>query len=61
MRTVICGEIEDFVPFFNACLDERRCLMLSEHGDFSMTVDTGFSGGIALPFDIIDEMGLEWE
>lgn len=59
MRTLIQGEIEDFVPFFKAYLNEKGSLVLTEDGDFSMTVDTGFSGGIALPSDIIEEMGLE--
>lgn len=59
MRTLIRGKIEDFIPFFNAYLDEERNLVLAKDGDFSMTIDTGFSGGLALPFDIIEKMGLE--
>jgi len=56
MRTLIKGEIEALVPFFNGFLDENGILILQENGDFPLTVNTGFSGGIALPEEILDEM-----
>jgi len=59
MRTLIRGEIEDFVPFFNGFVDEDGILILQEDGDFSLTVDTGFSGGIALPEQILEEMDVK--
>jgi predicted aspartyl protease len=59
MRTLLRGEIEDFVPFFNGFVDEEGILILQEEGDFSLTVDTGFSGGIALPEGILEEMDIE--
>jgi predicted aspartyl protease len=60
MRTLIRGKIEDFVPTFNAYLDNEGNIVLDEYGDFHITVDTGFNGGIALPMDIItDNMNLE--
>lgn len=59
MRTLIKGEIEALAPFFNGFLDENGILILQENGDFSLTVDTGFSGGIALPEEILDEMEVE--
>ena len=59
MKTLIRGEIEDFVPFFNGFIDEDGTLVLQEDGNFSLTVDTGFSGGIALPEEILDEMDVE--
>ncbi len=59
MKTLISGKIKDFVPFFNAYPDEEGNLVIAEDGAFSMTVDTGFSGGIALPPDVIEKMGLE--
>ncbi len=59
MRRVIRGEIEDFVPFFNGLVDDNGTLILQQDGDFSLTVDTGFSGGIALPEEILDEMDVE--
>jgi len=33
--------------------------VFDEKGDSSLTVDTGFSGGIALPIKIIEKIGLE--
>jgi hypothetical protein len=45
MRTLLRGEIEDFVLLFNGFVDEKGLLILQEEGDFSLTVDTGFSGG----------------
>ncbi len=59
MRRLIRGAIEDFVPFFNGFVDEDGTLILQENGDFSLTVDTGFSGGIALPKEILEEMDIE--
>lgn len=59
MRILIKGEIEDLVPFFNGFVNENGVLLLQEDGDFSLTVDTGFSGGIALPEEILDEMDIE--
>lgn len=53
MKKLIKGDIVDFVPFFNAYLDDDGYLNICEDGDFSMTIDTGFSGGIALPLDIL--------
>ena len=59
MRALIRGKIEDFVPFFNGLVDEDGTLVLQEGGDFSLTVDTGFSGAIALPEEILDMMDVE--
>lgn len=59
MRTLIKGEVVDFVPTFNARLDEK-CLVLSEDGGFAITVDTGFSGGIAIPREMLDRMNMEF-
>lgn len=59
MNPIIEGEIEDFVPLFNARLDDEGHLVLSEDGNLSLTVDTGFSGGIALPLEVIEIMGLK--
>ena len=59
MRKLIRGDIEDIVPFFNGFVDEDGMLILQEDGDFSLTVDRGFSGGIALPEEILEEMDVE--
>ncbi len=59
MRTLIKGKIENLVPLFNGFVDEDGILNLQEDEGFSLTVDTGFSGGIALPEEILDEMDVE--
>ncbi|MFQ6087650.1 MAG: hypothetical protein ACE5K0_01945 [Candidatus Methanofastidiosia archaeon] len=59
MRTLIRVEIEDFVPFFNGFVDEDGTLVLQKDGDFPLTVDTGFSGAIALPEEILERMNVE--
>ena len=60
MKTLIQGKIENFVPFFNAYVNKKNALVLTKNdGDFCMTVDTGFSGGIALSADIIENMSLK--
>ena len=59
MRTLVTGKIEDFVPFFNGSVNEDGVLVIQENGDFSLTVDSGFSGGIALPEKVLDQMNVE--
>jgi predicted aspartyl protease len=54
---IISGDIENLTPFFKAGLEERK-LVLKEEGDLSLTVDSGFSGGIALPMEILSEMNV---
>ncbi len=49
MKTLIKGNIEKFVPVFT----------LTDSGNISMTADTGFSGGIALPAKILEKMNIE--
>jgi len=53
------GSIEGFVPFFNGSVDGKGGLILHEGGDLSLTVDTGFSGSIALPEEVLEAMGVE--
>jgi len=59
MTALIRGEIENFVPFFNGFVNGDGVLILQEDADFSLIVDTGFSGGIALPEEILEEMDVE--
>ena len=59
MRVLIKGKIENLVPLINAAADKEGTLVLREDGDFPLTVDTGFSGGIAVPKEILETMGLE--
>ena len=60
MKTLIRGKIVNFVPSFNGALDEDGTLVLSEDGELSLTVDTGFNGGIALPDEILNEMEVDF-
>jgi predicted aspartyl protease len=58
MKTIFRGEINDFVPFIKASINDGM-LAITDDGNLSMTVDTGFSGGIALPLKLIKRLGLE--
>ncbi len=58
MKTIFRGKIDDFVPFIKASIDDG-ILVITDNGNFSMTVDTGFSGGIALPLKLIKRIGLK--
>ena len=55
----IQGEIIDFVPLVKAFF-RKEGLFFDEEGDILLTVDTGFSGGIALPQKMLDEMDVEF-
>jgi len=58
MKTIFQGPIERFVPFVKASINDGA-LVISENGSFTMTVDSGFTGGIALPNKLIKQIGLE--
>jgi predicted aspartyl protease len=60
MRTLVQGRIKDYAPSFNGYLDEHGVLVIGEKGDFTLTVDTGFSGGIALPGEVLSEMEVDF-
>jgi len=59
LKTVTSGNINNFVPQVNAYLSNDGILSLSTKGEISFTVDTGFSGGIAIPISIIEKMKTE--
>ena len=59
MNMLIQGEILDFVPLFKAYV-RKGGLLLAEEGNILLTVDTGFSGGIALPQEMLNEMDAEF-
>lgn len=59
MKTLIKGNIEKFVPVFGASLNKNAVFTLTDSGNISMTADTGFSGGIALPAKILEKMNIE--
>jgi len=59
MKALIKGAIENFVPSFNGYVNEKGILVIQETGSLSFTVDTGFSGAIALPERILKKMKAE--
>ncbi len=59
MSVLMKGNIIDFIPFFRGSLDENNKLVISDDGDLFLTVDTGFSGGIALPLDVLTKLEVE--
>ena len=58
MTASIQGEIEALVPVIKARI-VGGALVMDPEGDLPLTVDTGFSGSIALPGDLIDDLGAE--
>jgi predicted aspartyl protease len=58
MKTIFQGKIEDFVPFVKASIVDG-VLIIDKNGNFTMTVDSGFSSGIALPHKLIKQIGLK--
>jgi predicted aspartyl protease len=59
MKTLLRGEIVNFVPYFKADI-RKNGLTLRNDGSISLTVDTGFSGGIALRENVLNKMKLEF-
>jgi len=58
MGVLLRGTIVENVPLFKASI-RKRMLMLDGKGDLALTVDTGFSGGIALPSTILENIDAE--
>lgn len=59
MTCLIRGRIENYAPFFDASIGQDGMLSIREGGDRSLTVDTGFGGGIALPEQALETMEVE--
>ncbi len=59
MKAIMRGTIADLVPAFNGDIDERGALVLHESGKVPFTIDTGFSGGIAVPSDLLGRMDVK--
>ena len=59
MTAILKGDIVAYVPYFTAHIESNKELVFSGIGDIYFTVDTGFSGGIALSEDLIQYMELE--
>ena len=60
MKTVVRGKIANFVPAFMGYLNRGVLVLANDHDGLSLTVDTGFSGGIALPQKILNKMKIEF-
>ena len=59
MKAIMRGTIVDYVPAFNGDVDESGALVLHDSGKVPFTIDTGFSGGIAVPSDLLGRMGVK--
>jgi len=59
MKAILRGTIVDYVPAFNGDVDESGALVLHASGKMPFTVDTGFSGGIAVPSDLLGRMDVK--
>lgn len=58
MTSVLRGPILHRVPFFKASI-ERGTIRFHDDGNLRLTVDTGFTGSIALPQGMIEQMRLQ--
>jgi predicted aspartyl protease len=54
------GRIRRSVPYFRFTVERHGTLILRSRGGAKITVDTGFSGTIALPEETLTQMGLEF-
>lgn len=59
MSLLIKGDITNFIPIFRGNFDPNKGLVITRDGDISLTVDTGFSGGVALPLDVLEELNFK--
>jgi len=66
MSIVMRGGINNAVPYFLCFTTESGTLTIKEEvtdqkdGDDEITVDTGFSGTVVLPQDVLDQMGFQY-
>ncbi|MCX5636666.1 MAG: hypothetical protein NTX52_03095 [Planctomycetota bacterium] len=61
MNTVLRGQIRSNVPYFYYSITTKGTLVLkSKKGNEITTVDTGFSGTIALPEKVLKKMDLKF-
>ena len=59
MKVVFKGKIVENDPIFMAYINKEGLLTIKEMGEISLTVDTGFTGGIAVPKKIISKLKVE--
>lgn len=55
MKTILRGHIVGYIPSVSSQIANGK-LVLGESGNIEMTIDSGFSGGIALPHDILQAL-----
>ena len=60
MKIVVHGKMTNFVPAFKGYLNKGVLVIANGNDDLSLTVDTGFSGGVALPQKILNKMKIEF-
>ncbi len=59
MRALLRGPIIDNVPLFGYVMSEDGALVLREGGQLPLTVDTGFSGALALPEELMARLDVQ--
>ena len=60
MRKILEGIIANNSPSFCGSFRKDGILVFHKKGNISFTVDTGFSGGIALPKEILENLKIEF-
>jgi predicted aspartyl protease len=60
MRIILKGTIANNSPSFCGSFRKDGILVFHKKGNVSFTVDTGFSGGIALPRKILKNLNIEF-
>lgn len=59
MITILEGHINNLIPSINCLLNNEGNLVLIEDGEIPITVDTGFSGGISIPENVLEKMNVQ--
>lgn len=60
MRVLLQGKIDEFVPKVTGYIDEAKILTLEENANLEFSVDTGFTGGIALPENFLAQLNVKF-
>ncbi|OFY63405.1 MAG: hypothetical protein A3H98_14245 [Bacteroidetes bacterium RIFCSPLOWO2_02_FULL_36_8] len=60
MKQIISGNIDDNCPTLTAAISEKKCLVFTINGRLLFTVDSGFSGGVALPIELLSKLNIRF-
>jgi len=60
MKLVLSGSIEDNCPTVKATINEDKNLVFNKKGGLALTIDTGFSAGIALPKTVLSKLNIRF-